>query len=179
MTYFYLKATHIVFVVTWFAALFYMPRLFVYHYEALEKEEPAKSILKEQFLIMEKRLWYGIAWPSCFITIILGFWLASNLNVWMESWFVLKFSLIIALVLYHMSLQNIFNKIKKGEFPYSSVKMRIWNEVATLLLISIVFIVVLKDTLNFLWGILGLLILTGFIMIGVRAYKKSREKKLN
>ena len=72
MNYLYLKGFHIIFVVTWFAGMFYMPRLFIYNTEANEKEEPAKSILHEQFLVMMKRLWYGITWPSAIITLLLG-----------------------------------------------------------------------------------------------------------
>src|SRR5258706_15176871 len=68
----YLKALHIIFIVSWFAGMFYMPRLFVYNTEANNKEEPAKSILHEQFSIMMKRLWFGITWPSAILTLILG-----------------------------------------------------------------------------------------------------------
>src|SRR5512133_2723058 len=72
MQYGYLKAAHIIFVVTWFAGMFYMPRLFIYSTEANEKSEPEKSILQNQFNIMMKRLWYGITWPSAILTLILG-----------------------------------------------------------------------------------------------------------
>src|ERR1035441_1745460 len=85
----YLKATHIVFVVTWFAGLFYIPRLFIYHTEAQEKPEPEKTILSNQFKIMTKRLWYGITWPSMVLTYILGFSVAScNASLYFSSgWF--------------------------------------------------------------------------------------------
>ena len=72
MLYAYLKALHIVFVVTWFAGLFYMPRLFIYNTEAGEKSTEAKAALREQLGIMQQRLWYGITWPSAILTLILG-----------------------------------------------------------------------------------------------------------
>ena len=72
MSYLYLKALHIIFVVTWFAGLFYIVRLFIYHTEALAKNEPERSILSDQLAIMTKKLWYIIAWPSAVITLIMG-----------------------------------------------------------------------------------------------------------
>ncbi|MDR9488704.1 CopD family protein, partial [Salibacter sp.] len=70
----YIKALHIIFVVTWFAGLFYIVRLFIYHTEAEQRSEPEKSILQSQFRLMEKRLWYGITWPSAVLTMIFGIW---------------------------------------------------------------------------------------------------------
>jgi len=72
MDYFYLKALHIIFIVTWFAGLFYIVRLFIYHTEAQDEEEVARIILQKQYKIMSKRLWYGITWPSAILTAILG-----------------------------------------------------------------------------------------------------------
>jgi protoporphyrinogen IX oxidase len=176
MVYFYIKALHIIFVVTWFAGLFYMPRLLIYHIEASEKPEPAKSILISQFKIMQKRLWFGITWPSMILTTIFGFWSAYNINCWTSPWFILKLSFVLGLVLYHLSLHVIFKQLAKDIIKYSSTQLRIWNEAATLFLISIVFIVVLKDTISFLWGIIGLLIITLFILSGMKIYKNIREK---
>src|SRR5213595_3276073 len=70
--YSYLKAAHIIFVVTWFAGMFYMPRLFIYNTEAGEKTEIERNALRNQFTIMMKRLWFGITWPSAILTLILG-----------------------------------------------------------------------------------------------------------
>ena len=72
MAYQYLKALHIIFVVTWFAGMFYMPRLFIYNTEANQKEEGIKNALHEQFAVMMKRLWFGITWPSAVLTLIFG-----------------------------------------------------------------------------------------------------------
>ena len=84
----YLLALHIIFVVTWFAGLFYIVRLFVYHSEAKEKPEPERSILISHFKGAEKRLWYGITWPSAIGTYIFGIWLlvdryGANIPEWL------------------------------------------------------------------------------------------------
>ena len=85
MAYAYYKALHIIFVVTWFAGLFYIVRLFIYHVEALEKAEPEKSILANQFKVMQKRLMYGITWPSMFLTVIFGSLLLANASYLLKT----------------------------------------------------------------------------------------------
>lgn len=178
MTHLYLKAVHIIFVVTWFAGLFYMPRLLIYITEAHAKAEPEKSILIKQFKIMASRLWFGITWPSAVITLIMGTSMVINQPQWLQSGFMhIKLALVFFLYIYHFSLQHIFNTLKKDIVKYSSQQLRIWNEVATLFLISIVFIIVLKDAFSMLWGIAGLLIVTILIMLGIRIYKKLRNEK--
>jgi protoporphyrinogen IX oxidase len=178
MTHLYLKAVHIIFIVTWFAGLFYMPRLLIYITEAHEKSEPEKSILIKQFKIMASRLWFGITWPSAIITLIMGTSMLINQPHWLQSGFMhIKLGLVLFLYLYHFSLQHIFNALKKDVVKYTSQQLRIWNEVATLFLISIVFIIVLKDAFSMLWGIAGLLVVTMLIMIGIRIYKKLRNEK--
>lgn len=178
MTHLYLKAVHIIFVVTWFAGLFYMPRLLIYITEAHAKAEPEKSILIKQFKIMASRLWFGITWPSAVITLIMGTSMVINQPQWLQSGFMhIKLALVLFLYIYHFSLQHIFNTLKKDVVKYSSQQLRIWNEVATLFLISIVFIIVLKDAFSMLWGIAGLLIVTILIMLGIRIYKKLRNEK--
>ena len=177
MTSLYLKAVHIIFVVTWFAGLFYMPRLFIYIIEAHDKPEPEKSILVKQLTLMASRLWYGITWPSAIITAGMGTSLLINEPAWLHYGFMhIKLTLVFFLYLYHFSLQVILNQLKKGVVKYSSQKMRIWNEVSTLFLISIVFLIVLRDTLSMLWGLAGLLAVTISIMIGIKVYKKFRKE---
>lgn len=176
MTALYLKATHIIFIVTWFAALFYMPRLLIYMREAFEKSEPEKSILLNNFTIMASRLWFGIAWPSAIITLGLGITMLIDQPHWLEQSFMhLKLSLVFFLYLYHFSIQYLFNQLKKGNTTYTSGHLRFWNEVATLFLISIVFLIVLKNALSMVWGIVGLLIITILIVAGIRFYKKFRK----
>lgn len=176
MTFLYLKAVHIIFIVTWFAGLFYMPRLFVYIVEAHAKPEPEKTILLRQLNMMASRLWLGITWPSAIITLGLGTALIINQPEWLSEGFMhIKLTLVFLLYLYHFSLQAIFTELKKGVVRYSSQKLRFWNEVATLFLISIVFIIVLKNAMSMVWGIVGLLVVTLLIVGGMVIYKKYRK----
>ena len=172
----YLKAVHIIFVVTWFAGLFYMPRLFVYITESHHKSEPEKSILLKQLNIMASRLWYGITWPSAIITLGLGVALVSHQPDWLQQGFMhIKLTLVFLLYLYHFSLHYIFKQLGKGAVRYSSHQLRLWNEIATLFLISIVFIIVLKNAFSILWGIAGLLVVTLLIVGGIAIYKRYRK----
>lgn len=176
----YVLALHIIFVVTWFSGLFYIVRLFIYHREAQDKEETEKNILQQQFKVMEKRLWYGIAWPSMILTLLFGGWLISfNVSGYLSSpWFTLKLLFVAGLILYHVRCHVMYKHMQQDDvMRYSSFKLRIWNEVATLFLVSIVFIVVLKDTLSFVWGLIGIAILTATLYLAIRIYRKGREQK--
>src|SRR4051812_37425931 len=142
----YLKAVHIIFIVTWFAGMFYIVRLFIYNTEANDKPDPERSILQKQFGIMIKRLWLGITWPSAIITLILGPWLMLSGNwdkvIFEEPgrWLLIKLIFVILLYLYHFSLHKIYKQETQNIFRYSSQKLRIWNEVATIFLVAIVML---------------------------------------
>lgn len=178
MTFLYLKAVHIIFIVTWFAGLFYIPRLFVYIIESHEKPEPEKSILLKQLKNMASRLWFAITWPSAIITLILGASLLINQPTYLQYGFMhIKLTFVFFLYVYHLSLHYLFTQLKKDIVKFSSTQMRLWNEVSTLFLISIVFLIVLKDALSVVWGIAGLLIVTFLIIMGIRIYKKYRNEK--
>ena len=174
MLYFYLKSLHIVFIVTWFAALFYMPRLFVYDIEARKKLEA--NILVNQFRIMQRRLWFGIAWPSLVLTLVLGTWLSLELQIDLSSaWFAWKLALVILLTIYHVACHVIMKDLANDKVKFSSQGMRIWNEVPTVLLFGIVFLVVFKDVSAMWKGILGLVALIAVLMVGIIGYKKLRK----
>ena len=176
MTSLYLKAVHIIFIVTWFAGLFYMPRLFVYIIEAHQKSEPEKSILLKQLMMMARRLWYGITWPSAVITLGMGISLLVNQPFWLsESFMQIKLVLVALLYGYHFSLHYLVNQLGKNVVQYTSQQMRVWNEVATLFLIGIVFLIVLKSALSMVWGIIGLLAVTLLIVLGIYLYKRVRK----
>lgn len=178
MTFLYLKAVHIIFVVTWFAGLFYMPRLFVYILEADAKREPERSILLKQLNMMASRLWYAITWPSAVITLGMGAALIIHQPEWLQQSFMhIKLMLVVLLYAYHFSLQYILNRLKVGRVRYTSQQLRLWNEVATLFLISIVFIIVLKNALSMVWGLAGLLAVTGLILAATAIYKRYRKNK--
>lgn len=174
--YFYLKAIHIIFVVTWFAALFYMPRLFVYDIEAREKDPFERDILLKQFRIMQRRLWMGIATPSMVITLILGTWLAINLSLdFSVQWFTVKVALVALLVIYHIACHKTMLDLAKDKVSFSSQGMRMFNEVSTLFLFGIVFLVVFKNTISLVYGLGWLLALILALTIGIKFYKKLRR----
>lgn len=173
----YLKALHIIFVVTWFAGLFYIVRLFIYYTEANDEEEPKRSILQNQFQIMMKRLWFGITWPSSVLTAIFGFLLIHSYNWWSMPFMHLKLAFVLFLYAYHFLNHQLLKQLMSNKFKYSSNQLRIWNEVATLFLVSIVFIVVLKDLTNWIYGLVGLVLFSVLLMLAIRIYKRLRENK--
>jgi protoporphyrinogen IX oxidase len=175
----YFKALHIIFIVTWFAGLFYIVRLFIYHAEAEEKDEPEKSILIRQYKLMEKRLWYGITWPSAVLTLIMGFMLLYSYDFIIADWLWIKLIFVVGLYIYHFLCQMIFIKFQTDQSSYSSQQLRIWNEVATVFLIAIVFLVVLRNALSMIWGIIGLIAFSAILMLSIRIYKKMRAKNSN
>lgn len=180
--YLYLKALHIIFVVTWFAGLFYVPRLFIYLTEAGEKNEAEKKILREQLTIMTQRLWYGITWPSAILTLIFGIGVLYNLG-WHKlifepefRWLLIKLIFVVFLYVYHFSLQIIYQQQVKGIFKYSSQQLRVWNEVATIFLIAIVLLVTVKQSMSFVWGLIALVLFIIILMSAIKIYKTRREK---
>ena len=176
--YLYLKALHIIFIVTWFSGLFYIVRLFIYNTEANDKPEPEKKILQTQFNIMIKRLWLGITWPSALITLILGPWvlyLYGSIDTWM--W--IKLSFVLGLYLYHFSLQRIYREQTRGIFRFTSGQLRIWNEVATIFLIAIIMLASVRSNMSFVWGLFGLILFVVVLMVSIKIYKRARGKRSN
>lgn len=172
--YFYIKAIHIIFIVTWFAGMFYMPRLFIYETEANEKSEPDRTILIDQFSIMSKRLWYGITWPSAILTLIFGSWIAFLYGS-IPEWLWVKLAFVAGLYAYHVSLHVIFRQQQKKIFRYTSNQLRMWNEVATVFLIAIVMLVSVKQAMSFVWGISGLVCIILLLLFAIRIYKLIRK----
>ncbi|GAB3181021.1 CopD family protein [Telluribacter humicola] len=178
MTYLHVKALHIIFVVSWFAGLFYMPRLFVYHTEAQELPEQGRNVLFTQFIKMEKLLWNAIMVPAMWLTLITGATMLYLTPDWLtQGWMQLKLAFVGGLLVYHLYTHKLLLEIRRGHFRFSSLKLRLWNEVATIFLFSIVFLVVLKNTLDWIWGVMGLIAFAVLIMSAVRIAKKVREKK--
>lgn len=171
--YLYVKALHIVFIVTWFSGLFYIVRLFIYNREAADKQEPEKSILQKQFSIMIRRLWLGITWPSAVLTLIFGLWmwhLFGGLPTWLE----IKLVFVLGLYLYHFSIHAIYRQQIRGNFKYTSQQLRIWNEVATIFLVAIVMLVVVKQNMSWVWGLIGLILFVVLLMSAIKVYKLIR-----
>ena len=135
-----IKAFHIVAMVAWFAGLFYLPRLFVYHADAHDK------ISLERFKIMERRLYYGITWPSAVVTTLLGLLLISyNPSYYFKAgWFHAKLTLVVLLWLYHLNCGHFLRQFAKDKNHKTPTFYRIFNELTLFLLIGIVLLVVIK-----------------------------------
>jgi len=135
------KALHLIFMVTWFAGLFYLPRLFVYHAMSSDK------ISIDRFKIMEKKLFYGIATPGGLLTIIFGSFLLLNNGISIYSdqlWFLLKIVLIIILVVYHIYCFFLLQDFKYDRNKHSHVWYRWFNEIPVLILVGVILLAVVR-----------------------------------
>ncbi len=174
--YSYIKALHIIFIVTWFSGLFYMVRLFIYHTEANERPEPERTILQQQFKLMIRRLWMSITWPSAILTLIFGPWMWIMMDA-LPTWLVIKLCFVAGLYLYHFSLHIIYRQQMKGIFRFSSQQLRVWNEIATIFLVAIVMVVVVKQNMSWAWGLLGLFLFVILLMSAIKIYKIVRTRR--
>lgn len=173
----YIKALHLIFVITWFAGLFYIPRLFIYQIEAHAKPSPDREILGDQLRLMAKRLWYIITWPSAVLATIFAVWLLVIMPSWMtQGWMLVKIGFVVLLYLYHLKTHQMFKQLQRGEVKYSSMFMRIWNEGATIILFAVVFLVILKSTINWIFALVGMIGLAVLLMLGIRLYRNIRKK---
>ena len=173
----YIKSLHLIFVITWFVGLFNIVRFFVYQIEANEKPSPDREILLAQFKIMTYRLWYIITWPSAILATFFAVWLLILMPAWLQMpWMHVKLGFVSLLFLYHLKCHQIYNQLQKDEFKYSSNFMRLWNEGATLILFAIVFLVILKNAFNWIYGVIGIFLFSIIIMLGFKFYKRIREK---
>jgi putative membrane protein len=159
------------------AGLFYMVRLFIYHTEAQQKPEPDRKILSDQFEIMERKLWFIIAWPSMVLVLVAGITMLCLVPAWLQQpWMHVKLMFVAGLLVYHFICQNKMNQMANGVYKWTSTQLRIWNEVATLFLFAIVFLVVLKNAVNWIYGIIGLVLFAMILMSAVKIYKHYRTK---
>lgn len=176
----YLKSLHLIFVITWFAGLFYIVRLFVYQIEASTKPSPEKEILQKQYKIMTYRLWYIITWPSAVLASIFAFWMlffTTTGSDWLQMpWMHVKLGFVFVLYLYHAKCHSIFKQLQNDQVNYSTNYMRLWNEGATIILFSVVFLVVLKNAFNWIYGVIGIMLFSVLIMLGFKFYKRIRER---
>lgn len=175
-SFFYIKAMHIAGVVCWFAGLFYIVRLFIYHVEAEEKPEQEKQILQEQFKIMERRLWLGITVPAMWVTLLMGGHLIAVLRQYTMPWFHLKATFVIFLVIYHFVCGKIRKQLLAGTCKWSSKKLRILNEIATVLLFAITFTVVTKSPTMTLKGMVGFAVVALILVLVFRKRLAGQKK---
>lgn len=176
----YIKALHLIFVITWFAGLFYIPRLFIYHIEAATKSAAERAVLVAQFKIMTRRLWYIITWPSAILATLFAIVLLLMMPVWLQQpWMHVKLFFVVLLIGYHLKTHHIFNQLQRDKITWTSTQMRLWNEGSTLILFSVIFLVIVRDALNWIYGVLGIFVLAIILMLGVRVYKLVRMRNQN
>jgi putative membrane protein len=172
-----IKSLHLIFVITWFAGLFYIPRLFVYQIEAHQKPEPEKSILLEQLKLMTQRLWFIISWPSAVLATAFAILLLVINPYWLQaSWMHVKLGFVLLLFIYHYKTHLIYKELKNNVVKWTSNGMRIYNEGATLILFSVVFLVILKSAINWIYGVIGLIVFAIILMLLFKIYKRYRDR---
>jgi len=171
-----LKSLHLIFAFTWFAALFYAPRLFIYQTEAKECGGPDSGILIGQYKLMAKRLWKIIAWPSLILNLIFGLGILHPYFSYMPAWLIIKLILIALLVAYHYVLHLAYKGLQNNIYRYSSQRLRALNEVSAFFLFAIVFLGVMKAMINFTYYSIGMVVLLALLYLGIIMYKRKRKK---
>ncbi|HEY9888932.1 MAG TPA: protoporphyrinogen oxidase HemJ [Candidatus Obscuribacterales bacterium] len=176
MAYYWFKAFHIIGVVVWFAGLFYLVRLFIYHVEAEAEPEPASSILKKQYELMEKRLYRIITTPGMVVTVAMAIALLVTNPDWLkQGWMHAKLGFVALLLAYHHYCGRLMKQLWRGECRWNSKQLRALNEAPTLLLVVIVMLVIFKDNLPTdatTWLIVGL---TLFMAVTIQLYARKRR----
>ena len=183
MAYSWFKAFHLIGVVVWFAGLFYLVRLFVYHAEASQEPEPAQTILKKQYEIMEKRLYNIITTPGMVVTVAMAIGLlTTEPEVLKDGWLHIKLGFVAALLVYHYYCGRIMRQLAAGECNWSGQQFRALNELPTLFLVVIVLLAVFKNNLPkdiTTWVLSGLTIaMAASIHLYAKKRKRDKEKLL-
>ena len=124
---------------------------------------------------MIRRLWLGITWPSAALTLIFGPWIWYLMGSF-PQWLLIKLGFVMGLYAYHLTLHIVYRQQMKGVFKYSSQQLRIWNEVATIFLVAIVMLAVVKQNISVVWGIVGLIAFVILLMSAIKIYKLIRSK---
>lgn len=164
--------------ITWFAGLFYIPRLFVYQIEAHQEEAPARSILLKQLKLMTRRLWYIITWPSAVLATVFAIYLLILNPAWLQdTWMHVKLGFVFLLFIYHGKTQHIFTQLENDVIKWTSNGMRLYNEGATIILFAVVFLVILKSAVNWIYGVVGIVVFALILMLLYKIYKRYRESK--
>lgn len=178
--YLYIKSLHLIFIVTWFAGLFYIVRLFVYQIEASQKPSPEKEILGKQLKIMTSRLWKIITWPSMILALFFGILLISMRTFFLtDAWMQVKLGFVLLLVIYQFKCHQIFKQLQRDQVKHSSNYMRLFNEVPTLILFAVIFLAILKSAVNWIYGTVGIFLFAILLMVGFKIYKNIRQRKSN
>jgi protoporphyrinogen IX oxidase len=177
MAYYWFKAFHLIGIVTWFAGMFYLPRLFVYHAEANEQPEPAQSILKNQYQIMEKRLYSIIMTPALLLTVAMAIALISTEpDVLKQPWMHVKLACVVLLLGYHHFCKRLMRKLADGTCSWTGQQFRWFNEFPTVFFVLVILLAVFKNNLPTnatTWVIVAMIIAMAAI---IQLYAKKRRQ---
>lgn len=180
MAYYWFKAFHLIGVVVWFAGLFYLVRLFVYHAEAQQEPEPARGILQKQYEIMEKRLYSIITTPGMLVTVAMAIGLISTEpEILKSTWLHIKLTFVLLLIGYHFFCQRIMKQLAAGECQWTGQQFRALNEAPTILLVLIVLLAVFKNNLplDLTTWLVAALVITMVASIQLYAKKRRKDKE--
>ncbi len=181
MLYTIIKAIHIIFMVSYFAGIFYLVRLFVYYKDTDGFEEQKQKILREQYVFMARRLWNIITVPAGIIMLISGItMIVLNVGLMKTPWFHLKLTFLLALLAYHYWCWKKVLQIKNLNLqilPIQNLKLRQANEIATFILFLVVFTVILKSSVIEYWWqlIVGFIAIVALIMATVKLVNKKKQ----
>jgi putative membrane protein len=178
VSYFWFKTFHVIGVVVWFAGLFYLVRLFVYHAEAADKPEPARTILREQFSLMERRLYHLICHPGAVVASGMGIAMLVSAPQILEQWWIrAKLGFVVLLLAYHAACGLWLKRLGNGTSTVPAKRFRMLNEIPTVLLVVIVMLAVFKDALPTsaaTWAVVALVIA---LLAAIQLYAKLRRAR--
>jgi protoporphyrinogen IX oxidase len=183
MAYSWFKAFHVIGIVVWFAGLFYLVRLFIYHVEANQEPEPARTILKNQYQIMEKRLYNIITTPGMLLTVAMAIGLLSTEpEILKQTWLHVKLGFVALLLGYHHYCKRLMKQLAVDECRWNSQQLRALNEAPSLMLVVIVLLAIFKDNLPTditVWVIVAMIIaMVATIQLYAKKRREDKEKEL-
>ncbi|MBK8499902.1 MAG: CopD family protein [Flavobacteriales bacterium] len=173
----FVKALHLIAMVTYFAGTFHMVRVFVAHREALGKAEPDRGILHKQFSLLERRALYYLISPSLLLLIVLGIWMLAQQPALLKQPFMhAKLGVVALLIGYHALMHRVYAQLKRAEVRWSALQLQLFAQGPTVLLFTLVVLVIMRDRLGWVWGSMGLLVVGGVIAYAVA---RTRRKALH
>lgn len=181
MTYLWFKALHLVGVVAWFAGMFYLPRLFVYHAEANEQPEAVRAVLQPQYQIMETRLYRIIMTPALVVTVAMAIgMLVSNPDLLKDTWLHVKLGLVLILIGYHHLCGRLIKEMAAGKFRFTGQQFRWFNEFPTVLFFVVVLLAVFKNsfpTSAATWAVVAMVVaMAAVIQLYARKRRLAKEQ---
>ncbi|GAB4386010.1 MAG: protoporphyrinogen oxidase HemJ [Elainellaceae cyanobacterium] len=178
MAYLWFKSFHILGFVAWFAGLFYLPRLFIYHIEAEERAEPVRAALKEEYSRIEKLLYKLIMMPAMLFTVAMAIGIISTEPyVLRETWLHMKLLLVLFLIGFHFYCGRLIRQLEAGTCSVSSLQMRRINEIPTILLGLVVLLAIFKNNLPINITVLGTGMMIAAFAIIIQLYARQRHSK--